>query len=55
MHKFPKQGSKKPWQLHQNYALDIMSLRYGRVEDGAMEFKAAGADGSIEAASMADR
>jgi monooxygenase len=35
---FPKQGSKKPWKLYQNYALDIMSLRLGRVDDGVMEF-----------------
>jgi monooxygenase len=36
--KFPKQGSKAPWRLYQNYALDIMSLKFGAVEDGAMEF-----------------
>ncbi|HEY4344707.1 MAG TPA: NAD(P)/FAD-dependent oxidoreductase [Parvibaculum sp.] len=36
--KFPKQGSKAPWKLYQNYALDIVSLKYGKVEDGAMEF-----------------
>lgn len=36
--KFPKQGSKAPWRLHQNYALDIMSLKFGAVEDSAMEF-----------------
>jgi cation diffusion facilitator CzcD-associated flavoprotein CzcO len=36
--RFPKQGSRKPWRLHQNYALDIMSLRYGAVDDGVMEF-----------------
>jgi cation diffusion facilitator CzcD-associated flavoprotein CzcO len=36
--KFPKQGSKAPWRLHQNYALDIMSLKFGSIEDGAMEF-----------------
>ncbi len=36
--KFPKQGSKKPWKLYQNYALDIMAMKFGRVEDGAMEF-----------------
>lgn len=34
----PKQGSKIPWKLHQNYAFDIMMLRYGRVDDGVMEF-----------------
>jgi cation diffusion facilitator CzcD-associated flavoprotein CzcO len=34
---FPKQGSKTPWRLHQNYALDIVMLRLGSVEDEAME------------------
>ena len=38
LHRFPKQGSRAPWKLHQNYALDIMSLRLGAVEDDAMEF-----------------
>ncbi|MFL5297861.1 MAG: flavin-containing monooxygenase [Phenylobacterium sp.] len=38
MAKFPKQGSKAPWKLHQNYALDLMSLRYAKLEDGALEF-----------------
>jgi monooxygenase len=36
--KFPKQGNKKPWKLHQNYAMDIMTLRYGDVQDGTMVF-----------------
>jgi monooxygenase len=35
----PKQGSKAPWKLHQNYALDIVTLRFGKVADGVMEFK----------------
>ena len=34
----PRQGSKRPWKLYQNYALDLMTLRYGAVEDGTMEF-----------------
>jgi monooxygenase len=42
IHLFPKQGSKMPWRLHQNYALDILSLRFGGVEDGAMQFSRAG-------------
>ncbi len=36
----PKQGSKKPWRLNQNYALDLMALRYGTVDDGTLEFTA---------------
>ena len=39
--KLPKQGSKKPWKLYQNYALDILSLKFGAVEDEAMEFSGA--------------
>ncbi|WP_454626291.1 flavin-containing monooxygenase [Bradyrhizobium cenepequi] len=36
--KLPKQGSKRPWRLYQNYALDIVSLRYGSVDDGVMQY-----------------
>jgi monooxygenase len=35
---FPKQGSKAPWRLHQNYPRDILNLRFGSVRDGVMEF-----------------
>ncbi len=35
---FPKQGSKEPWKLRQNYVLDIRTIRRGPVEDGAMRF-----------------
>jgi cation diffusion facilitator CzcD-associated flavoprotein CzcO len=41
--KLPRQGSKKPWKLHQNYVRDLISLRYGRVADGALEFARRGA------------
>jgi cation diffusion facilitator CzcD-associated flavoprotein CzcO len=41
IHKFPKQGSRPPWRLHQNYALDMLTLRRGSVEDEAMEFERA--------------
>jgi monooxygenase len=36
--KFPKQGSKRPWRLYQNYALDILALRFSRLEDGVLRF-----------------
>jgi monooxygenase len=36
--KLPKQGSKHPWRLYQNYALDIVSLRFGKVDDGVMQY-----------------
>jgi monooxygenase len=38
IHKFPKQGEKRPWRLHQNYALDVFTVKYGALEDGVMEF-----------------
>ena len=38
--RLPKQGAKAPWKLHQNYALDIMSLKFSALRDGAMEFTA---------------
>ncbi len=34
----PKQGARKPWKLYQNYAKDLLSLRYGNVEDGVLRF-----------------
>jgi len=36
---FPRQGSKKPWRLHQNYVRDLLSLRFGAVNDPALEFE----------------
>lgn len=35
---FPRQGVTAPWRLHQNYALDLASLRFSRLEDGVMRF-----------------
>lgn len=34
----PRQGSKAPWRLYMNYALDLVALRYRSVEDEAMQF-----------------
>jgi monooxygenase len=34
----PKQGTRTPWKLYQNYALDIMTLKFGKINDGVMEF-----------------
>ena len=36
MHLFPKQGSRPPWKLYQNYPKDIMLLRFGKVDDGVL-------------------
>ena len=34
----PKQGTERPWKFHQNYALDMLDLRFSAVDDGTMEF-----------------
>lgn len=45
----PKQGSKKPWKLYQNYALDMMSLKFASVEDGVIRFLPRGAAAARQA------
>ncbi len=35
----PKQGSKFPWRNNDNYFLDRMSIKYGRLNDGVMVFR----------------
>ncbi len=37
----PKQGSRKPWRVHQNYLLDLAAARFGTLADGVMEFSTA--------------
>ena len=53
----PRQGSKRPWRVHQNYALDLAALRFGRLEDGTMRFTEAigAAPGANARASAAPR
>ena len=38
----PSQGSKRPWKLYQNYLFDLITLRFGRMDDGALEFSRRG-------------
>jgi monooxygenase len=35
---FPRQGVRAPWRLYQNYARDILMLKRGALQDGAIEF-----------------
>jgi len=35
---FPRQGSRRPWRMYNNYALDILNLRRSPIEDGVLEF-----------------
>jgi len=34
----PKDGSSRPWKIHQNYLLDMLDLRFSAVDDGTIEF-----------------
>ncbi|MGH3743675.1 MAG: FAD-containing monooxygenase EthA, partial [Mycobacteriales bacterium] len=36
--RFPKAGDKAPWKLKQNYAVDLIPLRFGRIDDDALHF-----------------
>ncbi|MDQ0376120.1 flavin-containing monooxygenase [Amycolatopsis thermophila] len=36
--KLPKQGPSAPWRLFQNYPRDVLLMRHGSLEDGAMRF-----------------
>ena len=38
VHEFPKAGSRQPWQMGMSYAHDLVKLRHGRIDDGAMRF-----------------
>ncbi|AYZ00510.1 NAD(P)/FAD-dependent oxidoreductase [Burkholderia multivorans] len=35
----PKQGQRKPWKFHQNYVLDLASLKFSGLADSAMHFE----------------
>jgi monooxygenase len=35
---WPKQGSKAPWRVYQNYIRDILSLKWSPVANAALSF-----------------
>ena len=35
---FPKAGSRAPWRLGMSYLNDVVALRHGKLDDGAMRF-----------------
>jgi hypothetical protein len=35
---WPKQGSKPPWRVHQNYVRDLFTLKWSPADDDALEF-----------------
>ncbi len=38
----PRQGASKPWRTYQNYARDLLNLRFSMLNDGAMVFSRQG-------------
>ena len=36
---FPRQATKAPWRLYQNYVRDIAMFRFGKIDDGSLEFR----------------
>jgi cation diffusion facilitator CzcD-associated flavoprotein CzcO len=39
----PQQGSRRPWQVYQNYLRDMLTIRLGRIADGVLRFGRKGA------------
>ena len=44
---FPRQGDRAPWRLYQNYPRDVLLLKRGALEDGALEFSPAGRQADV--------
>ncbi len=40
-HSLPRQGSQYPWRVRQNYFLDLLAFRFGRIADGVLTFRRA--------------
>lgn len=38
LHELPKAGSHGPWKAKQNYFFDIRAIRYGKIDDDALQF-----------------
>ncbi len=34
----PRQGDRRPWRLYQNYIMDMLTIRHGRIADGVLQF-----------------
>ncbi len=52
---FPRQGLTAPWRLYQNYLRDTIMLRFGPLEDDAMELRSPEPDAAPRAGRAARR
>lgn len=41
-HLLPQQGTRRPWRVHQDFLMDMLTIRYGRLADGTLRFGAKG-------------
>ena len=53
--RLPKQGDRAPWKLYQNYVKDLFSLRHGRVDDPALEFRVRGVVQGVQGVRVVER
>jgi monooxygenase len=53
--KLPRQGSRKPWRIYQNYVLDLWMYRFGAIDDGVLEFSGRASAPGSPATSPTDR
>ncbi|MFP5321916.1 MAG: flavin-containing monooxygenase [Acidimicrobiia bacterium] len=51
--RFPKQGSRFPWQVHQSYLKDYQALKRSDVDDGVMVFSNPAASAAAAPAALA--
>jgi cation diffusion facilitator CzcD-associated flavoprotein CzcO len=51
---WPKQGSKRPWRVYQNYIRDTFSLKWSPVDDGVLEFSNPLAAANVNSAEPAE-
>ncbi|MCD2519120.1 NAD(P)/FAD-dependent oxidoreductase [Massilia sp. G4R7] len=45
-HLLPQQGAVKPWRVYQNYLRDLLTIRFGRIEDGVLRLKRLDSEGT---------
>ena len=36
---FPRQGTKRPWRVYQNYLADMLTTRFGSIRDHVLKFR----------------
>ena len=51
-HWLPKQGSRLPWRLYQNYPRDIRLLKHGAVDDEGVRFSSSARERAGEPAEL---